>query len=365
MSEKLAKPTEQQPPSPDLSKPFWTPPLPALYKNIVRREHPIPNWGDYLPASGLYIWQRPRLQTGNPGYTNKYKRALESMWYGIENIPRCDECERKDTCCTLFVSDVRRIVSCARCRLVNEKCSFAGGGRDISEGMDADTKDDTAAPAPEHQPLADRYTAATAHSNDSGVMQQPDDRSPAKRHKCSNSEWEAINQEYPDDEIPLKTVFDRRRANAEHHADIIKPHPHDTMKRAGPHNKNRRQTVIEILDSSPPPSPLFCPTAEAPELEQAHSTYVAGQQDDFSTITGAADYAQIQERLRALEAENYQHKADKRQDREQILKLEEQISVLREQDRKLEEKLRVLRNRMNYAVNQLMLHQLRKAEVGR
>lgn len=214
------------------------------------------------------------------------------------------------------------------------------------------------------------HTSLIAHNRKGGAIEQPDDQPPAKRHKSSNSEWRSINQEDSDDEIPIKRSLNRHKTDAGPDGKTIKPqsgspHSHDTIKAAERHSKNRQQTVIEILDS-PPSSPLFCPTSEPPELDEARPVEVEPRMDDLSTITGAADYAQIQERLRALEAENYQCQTEKRQDRERVLKLEEQISVLREeQDRKLEEKIRELRRQMNYAINQIMMQQPKKAEVER
>lgn len=170
--------------------------------------------------------------------------------------------------------------------------------------------------------------------------------------------------------MPIKRLCGRRRVDAGHHGDNIKPqsdnpHPHGITEATGPSNKNRRRTVIEIK-SSPPPSPLFCSTAEPPEPDQARSTEAEGPRDDFSMIASATNYIQMQERLRSLEAENYQCQSEKREDRERVLKLEQQISVLREeQDRKLEDKIRELRRGMNYAINQFMMQQPKKAKVER
>lgn len=210
------------------------------------------------------------------------------------------------------------------------------------------------------------HRSPTIHDRGNAAIEEPDDQPPAKRHKISSLGSRSVVQEDLDDELPIKTIFSQRKAR--HDANIVQPRPKSptaqgTIQVAGSKSKNRGQTVIEILDS-PPSSPLFCSTSEPSEPNQAHPHGINIQQNDLSTITGAADYAQIQERLRVLEANDYQHQIEKRQDREQILKLQEQISVLREQqDRKLEERIREVNQRINYAVNQLMLHQLRKAGV--
>lgn len=63
--------------------------------------------------------------------------------------------------------------------------------------------------------------------------------------------------------------------------------------------------------------------------------------------------SQFEDRLRALEADNYRYQAEKRQDRDRVLELEEQISLLKEQqDRKLKQEIRELRAAMNHAINQ-------------
>lgn len=212
------------------------------------------------------------------------------------------------------------------------------------------------------------HARLATHGRNGVAIEQPDDRPPAKRHKISSLKSRSIVQEDSDDELPIKTIFGQRKAKARHDADTMQPQTtsprfRDTIQVTGSQSKDDRRTVIEILDS-PPSSPLFCPTSEPLEPNQVHFFEANIQQKDFSTVTGAADFAQIQERLRVLEAQNYQHQAERRQDQEQILKLQEQISVLAgQQERKLEERIREVNQRVNYAVNQLMLHQPRKAGV--
>lgn len=158
--------------------------------------------------------------------------------------------------------------------------------------------------------------------------------------------------------MPIKRFLNRRRTHAGPATKSRSGNVHlqDTAKAAGIHEKNRRRTVIEIPDS-PPPSALFC-TPEPTELDQARSTKVDFQLNDYSKGTGV-----IQERLRALEAEN---QSEKRRNQERVCKLEEQISSPREQqDQKLKGEVRELRKKMNYAINELMMQQSKKAEVGR
>ncbi|KAH0366243.1 hypothetical protein KCU65_g5525, partial [Aureobasidium melanogenum] len=364
-----------QPPLPDLSRTFWKPPFPEGEDFVVRREHPILKWGDYNDATGLYIWQNERW-TGNPGplHMRKGKQALKGMTYGVENNPRCGRCEKLDRCCTTVVGNVPGTTTCARCRLGSDKgCCFANGGLRTSNTTDT-TKEplriqnDEDGERSNHQPPVMHHRSSTTHGRDNETIEEPDHQPPAKRQKISSLKSRSIVQEDSDDDLPIKAIFGQRKAKARHGANTMQPRsksptPQNTIQVASSQSKHRRQTVIDIQDS-PPSSPLFCPTSEPPELDQAHSIEADIQQNDLSTITSAADYAQIQERLRALEAENYQHQAEKRQDRVQILKLQEQIFVLREQqNHKLEERIREVNQRVNYAVNQLMIHQLRKAGV--
>ncbi|KAG9838606.1 hypothetical protein KCU68_g9862, partial [Aureobasidium melanogenum] len=209
-----------------------------------------------------------------------------------------------------------------------------------------------------HQAPVIHHRSLTTYSRNGAAIEQLDDPPPAKRHKISSSKSRFIVQEDSDDEIPIKTFLDRRRADARHDKITTKPisgGSRPTVEVAGPPSKKRRRTVIEIPDSTPPSSPLFCPTSEPSELNLARSVGVEVQLDDFFTVTGAANYTQIQERLRVLETES---QSEKRQNRERVRKLEEQISTLREQqDHKLNEKIRELRKNMNYGFNQLMMQQ--------
>ncbi|KAH0150527.1 hypothetical protein KCU67_g10624, partial [Aureobasidium melanogenum] len=357
--------TNTKPPPPDLSKTFWKPPFPDGKTFAVKREHPILRWGDYNDLTGLYIWQNERWK-GNPEpeYIRKCKQALEGMFYGVENNTRCRRCEKSDRFCTNVVGSVSGTATCARCRLGPDgRCCFANGGKRASSATDTIKESsqiqDKDGEISNHQPPVIHHRSVTTHGRNGAAIEQIDDRPPAKRHKISSLKSRFIVQDDSDDEVPIRTILGQRKAKARNGANTMQPRSmsarsRDTIEEAGPHSKNRRQTVIEIPDS-PSPSPLFCSTTESPALDQARYTEVEFQLDDFSTVTGAADYTQIQERLRVLETEN---QSEKRQNRERVRKLEEQISTLREQqDHKLDEKIRELRKNMNYGFNQLMMQQ--------
>jgi hypothetical protein len=96
----------QKPPTPDLSKTFWKPDFPKDRENVIRREHPILRWGDYDTITDLYIWQKERFKGDvSSVYTSRMKKALAGIWYGVENDPRCDHCERADRSCTMAVTN--------------------------------------------------------------------------------------------------------------------------------------------------------------------------------------------------------------------------------------------------------------------
>jgi hypothetical protein len=124
----------RKPPSPNLSRTFWTPEFSEFPEEAVWRAHPIPRWGDYNHVTGLYVWQKERFKGGATSrYVLSCKKALAGMWYGVERTPRCNHCEKADRSCTLIVAaDVDGPGACARCRLAAESnCSFANGGRRI------------------------------------------------------------------------------------------------------------------------------------------------------------------------------------------------------------------------------------------
>lgn len=126
--------TNPKPPPPDLPRTFWKPPFPDGKTFAVKREHPILRWGDYNDLTGLYIWQNERWK-GNPEpeYIRRRKQALEGMFYGVENNPRCRRCEKLDRFCTNAVGSVSGTATCARCRLGPDgRCCFANGGKRAS-----------------------------------------------------------------------------------------------------------------------------------------------------------------------------------------------------------------------------------------
>ncbi|KAG9643745.1 hypothetical protein KCU64_g11629, partial [Aureobasidium melanogenum] len=358
--------TNSKPPLPDLYKTFWKPSFPDGRTFAVKRKHPILNWGDYNDLTGLYIWQNERWK-GNPEpeYIRRCKQALEGMFYGVENNPRCRRCDKSDRFCTNVVGSVPGTTTCARCRLGPDKgCCFANGGKRTSSAMDtikepSQNQDDEDGHSFSHRPPVIHHRSVSTHGRTGAAIEQSEDHPSAKRQKISSLKSRSILQEDSDDEVPLKTILGQRKAKARHGANTMQPRSmsppsRDTIQVAGSQSKDRRRTVIEIPDS-PSPSPLFCSTTESPELDKARYTEVEFQLDDFSTVTGVADYTQIQERLRVLETEN---QSEKRRNQDRVRRLEEQISVLREeQDHKLNEKIRELRKNMNYGFNQLMMQQ--------
>jgi hypothetical protein len=118
-------------PEHNLSKTFWKPQFPANRPNVVRREHPIPRWGDYSPTTGIYLWQKERFSGGvSSAHISRIETALAGLWYGVENHPRCNHCERADRSCTMVINDVHGTMACARCRLNPDLgCSFANFGK--------------------------------------------------------------------------------------------------------------------------------------------------------------------------------------------------------------------------------------------
>jgi hypothetical protein len=96
----------------------------------------------------------------------------------------------------------------------------------------------------------------------------------------------------------------------------------------------------------------------SPGVNQGHLIEASSRMDSLPSIASVTDHVHIQERLTTLEVENDRYKAEKRQDRERVLELEEQINLLKEQqDRKLKQGLRELKKQMNYALNQSIMQQ--------
>jgi hypothetical protein len=92
--------------------------------------------------------------------------------------------------------------------------------------------------------------------------------------------------------------------------------------------------------------------------DKGHPIEAPSRLDSFPSLASVTDHVHIQERLTTVEVENDRYKAEKRQDRERVLELEEQINLLKEQqDRKLKQGLRELKKQMNYALNQSIMQQ--------
>lgn len=126
-----------------------------------------------------------------------------------------------------------------------------------------------------------------------------------RRRTLGHKRRRPVVQDDSDDYLPVKTILSRRRTNDKHDVNIREAQPE----------------TIEI-----PESPKF---------------------------SSPGGHARIEERLRALEADNYRYQAEKRQDRDRVLELELQISLLKEQqERKLKQEIRELRKMMNHAINQ-------------
>ena len=108
-------------------------------------------------------------------------------------------------------------------------------------------------------------------------------------------------------------------------------------------------------------NPHHTPTAVS---DQKDRTEAPSHSNNVSTTTTAPNHVQIQERLRALEAENFRFQTEKRHDRERVLELEQQISQLKEhQDRRLKQEIREVRKTLNHAINQTFMPQIsREAE---
>lgn len=312
----------RDPPKPDLSRTFWTPPFPSLHGDAIRRKHPILRYGDYNPTTGLYIWQNRRCEDSvSSAYLSKTERALTGMWYGLENDPRCNHCEKTDRACTRVTNDVYGGSTCARCRLNSDRdCSFThGGGRDLGH----------------------------------------------KRRRLSI-------QDGSDDDLPVKTILGRRKTNNRHDVNTTKV----------------RSEAIEIPES-PTFSPLFCTPSSTPPAtrskipsdNQHKNTYrvlgssvaqIATEGPPINAPKGPramregppnsgihsagscqGGQVQIEERLRALEAENDRYKKEARKDRDRVLELEKQIALFgQKQDLKLKQEIRELRSSMNHAINQ-------------
>jgi hypothetical protein len=285
---------------------------------------------------------------------------MAGIWYGVENNPRCNHCERADRSCTMTITDVHGTMACARCRINPDRgCSFANFGRDTTSSTIKVCQPSPNDPSPH---VSKRHKNVARQPSNTGVTEDSDDeplvkkrskrsithdreasaeRPPVKKHRQFGPRRRAVLHDDSDDEVPNETIIG---SDLNHSA------------------RAARTGVIEIPDSSPP-SPLFCtpstspPSAMGPTIPLSYQKGNRGPSrpveapttDHFSETTNVANHSQIQERIRVLEAE-------KRQDRARVLELEEYIGLLKEQqDRKLKLEIRELKRHMNYAINQTIV----------
>jgi hypothetical protein len=265
-------PRAQEPPAPDLSKTFRKPQFPANRQNLVRREHPIPRWGDYSPTTGIYIWQKERFSGGvSSAHISRIETALAGMWYGVENHPRCNHCERADRSCTMAINDVHGTMACARCRLNPDPgCSFANFGKTTpstaacqqSAGLSYAIRprpnaigrptnnrdDDEATEDSDDEPLAKRRKRTITDDRSRRAGGKSDCQPPASKNRYFGPRRRFVVEDDSDDEISTKTTLKRHVTKDGHDVDVsgVKP--------------------CEIPDSHSP-SPLFCTPSKRLSVE--------------------------------------------------------------------------------------------------
>ncbi|KAH0294135.1 hypothetical protein M436DRAFT_81844 [Aureobasidium namibiae CBS 147.97] len=368
----------REPPRPDLSKTFWTPPFPCQETGVVRRAHPIPKWGDYNSNTGLYIWQIVRFWGRvTPAYASKIKRALAGMWYGVENDPRCNHCEKKDRFCTRVTTDVRGVTICARCLIRPEShCSFANGDKRNLSATNAVSGNGDENKAREG---SDDESLARWHKRLKEAEEQRACQKPVKSH----GRRRLIVQDDSDDDLPVKTVLDRRRANGRHEVNTAEAPsdglqspslsslfgtPSGTSPVSRPTTPPGNQALLLKDGSNSGPvdkgrgghgsrggyfgaqGPTEGPPINAPKEPRAMREVVSNR-----TSYPAGGKAQIEECLCALEAENNRYRAEQGLGRDRIVQLEEQISLLgQQQDHKLKQAILDIREMVNHAINQMI-----------
>ena len=201
------------------------------------------------------------------------------------------------------------------------------------------------------QPLAKRYKRSTARprNRSRNAQEKPDTQTPARKYFGPSRR--RIVHDDSDDEVSVKTIPSRRRINH----DIKITEPQSTS--LDPNNPSETPPAMK------PTTTPGIQDASIPHTNSKHGSRGSfcghgGSEDTSPRIASVTDHVHIQERLLTLEAENYRYQAEKRQDRERVLELEEQISLLKEQqDRKLEQGLRELKRQMNYSINQSIMMQ--------
>jgi hypothetical protein len=169
----------QKPPTPNPSKTFRKPDLPKDRENVVRREHPILRWGDYDSTTDLYIWQKERFKgDASSVYASRMKKTLAGIWFGVENDPRCNHCERADRSCTMAVTDSHGTMACARCRINPDSgCSFANFGRETTSST---IEVFQRSPNPPSTHAQKHHKSAAGQPFNTGVTEDSDDEPLAK-----------------------------------------------------------------------------------------------------------------------------------------------------------------------------------------
>jgi hypothetical protein len=265
-----------EPPAPDLSKTFWKPEFLANRQHLVRREHPIPRWGDYIPTMGIYAWQKERFRGGvSSAHIATTEAALAGIWYGVENHPRCNHCERMDRFCTMAITDVHGTSTCARCRLGPDRgCSFANHGKRTSSttayqqptGLPSVTK-----PSSDE----DAIRRSTNNRDDNEAMEDSDDDPLAKRRKRTITDDRSRRAGGKSDCQPSASknryFGPRRRIN-----DIEDDSDDEIFNKttlSGPITEDGRDVDVSgvkpcEIPNSRPHSPLFYTPSRSPSVEE-------------------------------------------------------------------------------------------------
>lgn len=114
----------------DASKTLWKPDFLAS-KGLVERPHPPLRRGDYMDRLGIYGWQNlPADFVPDSASSEKRQRAIEAMYYGLENEPPCSECLKRDRWCSRLLTEGDQSLACSNCYLYRlGPCSHSNGGR--------------------------------------------------------------------------------------------------------------------------------------------------------------------------------------------------------------------------------------------
>lgn len=184
--------------------------------------------------------------------------------------------------------------------------------------------------------------------------------------------------------MPVKTILNRPSVNDRHDATIAETRPEIVEIQESPTLSSLFCTPSGTPPTSRPPTPFDNHARLSKDNSNSRSGEIGrrghGSRSSYNSVrdsTGGppinapkgsrapredlpnkdsysgGGHAQIEERLRALEADNYRYQAEQRRDRNRVLELEEQISLLKEQqDRKLRQEIYELKKTMNHAINQ-------------